>query len=133
MNKTIITVVVVAVLAVGAYVAMQSKSNNSDDEKKLDSSKQTSETFDPKNPNFIMGTVSAVSATKIDFAEGANNYSAQISAETKLVKQAKDGKTIKIVDATLADFKDKQQIVVYFSDPPKAGVYQADKIQIIGQ
>lgn len=92
-------------------------------------------TFDPKNPNFVMGSVTKVTPTAIDFKSGTSNDSAQISASTKLVKQVKDSKTglLSVVPAVIGDFKANQQIVVYFTSSPQNGAYTADKIQIISQ
>ncbi len=135
MKKILIPLVVVLLLAAGVYGLMQLKTDQTttppDNQDKLDGSQQTSETFDPKNPNFVLGSITQISPTQIDFALGEQKYSAQISPQTKLVKQVKDGQTLKVVDAVLSDFKTKQQIVVYFTKLPKDGVYQADKIQIV--
>ncbi len=91
------------------------------------------ETFDPRNPGWKVGSVTAVSGSKIEFQEGPNALVAEVSQQTKLVKQVKDAKTgvIQVVDAALSDFKPKTQIVVYYSSDAKNNTYQADKIQII--
>ncbi len=91
--------------------------------------------FDPKNPGFTVGTVTKVQSDQIEFKIGPTTATAKIGSDTKLAKQVRDKTTklITVVDATVADFKPGQDIVVSFSVPPKDGVYQADKIQIIAQ
>jgi radical SAM superfamily enzyme with C-terminal helix-hairpin-helix motif len=134
MKKIIIPLIAVVVIAAVTYALTQSKFKTAPAGQKIpDYTQQTSKTFDPKNPNFVLGNITKVSATQIDFTAGAQSFSAQISSQTKLVKQVKASKLIKVVDAAISDFKNNQQIVVYFSNTPQNGVYQADKIQIISQ
>ncbi len=89
--------------------------------------------FDPQHPNFVTGEVMNASAEKIEFRSAGVTYTAQINSQTIFTKQINDGKSVKLGQASIGDFKAGQLITVFFSKDPKNNTYQADKVQIIGQ
>lgn len=135
MKKFVVPVVVAVVVIAAVVYLMQSQTfkQKSGNKQQLSQSEQTSGTFDPKNPNFVLGTVTQVSPSELEFKSGTATDTAKISSSTKLVKQVKVGTEVKVVDATISDFKVGKLVVVYFTSPAQKGVYTADKIQIIGQ
>ncbi len=132
MNKKLVLPLVIIILAIAVGVGLALWQNHPGTVNKV--SNQPAE-FDPRNPGWKVGTVTTASATKIEFQEGPNALVAEITPQTKLVKQVKNNLTglIEVVDASLAEFKPKTNIVVYYSSDAKNNTYQADKIQIIGQ
>ena len=90
------------------------------------------QTFDPKNPNFIFGKVVKADADKVTFTTNGQTYTANIDVATILIKQAKDKNGVYTnVDAQPSEFKPGTSIAVYFTTPPKDNVYNAYKIQIV--
>lgn len=87
--------------------------------------------FDPKNPNFIQGSVVSASAEKIEFKSSNVIYTTEVGAFTPLIKQVKEGQVYKNVSATISDFKTNSLIVVYFDSPPQNNIYKATRIQLI--
>jgi hypothetical protein len=121
---------VIAILVISAAIAameLQNKPPQQDDIPQQQS-------FDPKNPPFIFGTVSQVADDSLQFVAGGVAYTAQITSDTKLTKQISDPQVgIKTVDANIADFESGSEIAVYFGTPAEGNLYIADKIQIISQ
>lgn len=91
----------------------------------------TSKNFDPKNPNFIFGKVISVSSSNLLISRSGVANVILLTSDTVFVKQVKDGEVLKNIEATLADIKQDQEVVVYFNQPPQDGVYSTYKIQII--
>lgn len=131
MKKWLLLVLLVAVVAGVAFFMMQEPKSDSP------SNEQQQETFDPQNPNFILGQVVTVSATSMEVKSGDNTYTVAIGSQTKLVKQVMVEEVLTPVDAAVADFKPNSTVVIYYSEGSGAEKVSANatptKIQLIAQ
>ena len=128
-HKWIISIAVAAIIIVAAGWLLVDKNPGSGP-----SDQNGQRIFNPKKPNFTLGQVTYVDDKVIYFSAGGKIWTAETTSETKFLKQVKDAKGVLTnAEATRADIKLNQNIVVYFSSDPVNQVYKTDKIQIISQ
>lgn len=121
---------VIIAVAVAVVLLKEPKTNNQTAQEEV-------ETFDPQNPNFILGQVVSVSGNSMEIKSSGETYTVAIGSETKLLKQVMVEEVLTPVDATVADFKANTTVVVYYSEGSGSEKVSANatpsKIQIIAQ
>ncbi len=125
-KKLIISSGIVVLLVVGGGLAYKAVKKNPPA-----TQNEEPKAFDPKNPNFIQGSVVSASAEKIEFKSSNVVYTTEVGPFTPLIKQVKLGQVYKNESAQISDFKANSLIVVYFDTPPQNNAYKATKIQLI--
>lgn len=123
------SLVVIVVLGAVVYILTQPKSQTPAEDQKA--------TFDPQNPNFILGQVVSVADSSMQVKSGGETYTVAFGTATKLSKQVTIEGVVSQADAVITDFKADATVVVYYEEGTgnenvSAGAIPT-KIQIISQ
>lgn len=133
MNKKIILAGVVAVLAIVLIlVAYYSGWLGGNALPSTSTSPTDTKATNVPQVSFMMGEVVKTENSKIYFITGGVEKIAVVGKDTQLVKQQTGaGGVVKVVSATLADFKKSSTIVIYPNPGASVNEFTPTKIQII--
>ncbi len=121
-NKLVFILLSIFILIVASFYFYESKSLNTNDEQKQENVGVL--------PDFIMADVVSFDGTTLTLVAGDTQTTVSLTEDTVLVQQIKDGNAYKNTEATIADIKVGQRMVIFYKVDGQGG-YIADKVQIL--